>query len=44
MGWIFSECYKLKEIKGINNFNTYNVTNMSGMFKDCTELKYYRFN
>ena len=22
MSWMFSECYKLKEIKGINNLNT----------------------
>ena len=25
MGWMFNKCYKLKEIKGINNFNTSKV-------------------
>ena len=26
---MFDRCYKLKQIKGINNFNTIHVTNMS---------------
>ena len=37
---MFDECYKLKEIKGINNFNTSKVTNMAGMFQSCYELEY----
>ena len=40
MGWMFNECQKLKEIKGINNFNTSEVTNMSAMFQECYELEY----
>ena len=38
MGFMFANCHKLKEIKGINKFNTNNVTNMSGMFQKCYEL------
>ena len=37
---MFSECYKLKEIKGINNFNTNQVTNMKAMFNKCNKLEY----
>jgi len=37
---MFDECYRLKQIKGINNFNTMNNTNMYGMFGDCRELEY----
>ena len=40
MGYMFSKCYKLKEIKGINNFNTYTVTNMKAMFQECNEIEY----
>ena len=40
MGWMFNQCHKLKEIKGINNFNTSNVINMSTMFQGCNELEY----
>ena len=40
MGCMFYNCFKLKEIKGINNFNTINVTNMRVMFYQCKELKY----
>ena len=39
MSLMFNKCYKLKEIKGIENFNTNNVTDMSGMFKECKELE-----
>ena len=38
MNHMFSECYKLKEIKGINNFITSQVTNMNEMFKECNKL------
>ena len=38
MMWMFTFCYKLKEIKGINKFNTSNVTNMKAMFNECNEL------
>ena len=37
---LFWECYKLKEIKGINNFKTFKVTNMKLMFNKCNELEY----
>ena len=40
MGWMFNECHKLKEIKGINKFNTNKVTNMKAMFQECNELEY----
>ena len=40
MGWMFTRCYKLKKIKGINNFNTSNVTKMKWMFQGCKELEY----
>ncbi len=37
---MFSKCYKLREIKGINKFNTSGVINMRAMFQSCYELKY----
>ena len=40
MSKMFNKCYKLKEIKGINNFNTNKVTNMNSMLQLCNELKY----
>ena len=40
MGFMFNECKKLKEIKGINKFNTSNVINMGRMFQLCNELEY----
>ena len=40
MELMFNECYKLKEIKGINKFNTRKVTDMSAMFQECNELEY----
>ena len=40
MEYMFYECKKLKEIKGINKFNTNNVINMRGMFQFCNELEY----
>ena len=40
MGWMFNECHKLKEIKGINKFNTPNATSMSAMFQECYELEF----
>ena len=40
MSFIFSECIKLKEIKGINNFVTKKVINMCSMFRFCYELDY----
>ena len=39
MSYMFGECDKLKEIKGINNFNTSNVIDMSYMFSVCKKLK-----
>jgi len=40
MCWMFCGCYKLKEIKGVNNFNTILVNNMNSMFQYCQELEY----
>ena len=40
MSYMFNNCKKLKEIKGINNFNTNNVTKMNSMFQACNELSY----
>ena len=31
MSYMFSNCHKLKEIKGINNFNKSNVTKVNTM-------------
>ena len=33
---MFSGCSSLKELN-LNNFNTNNVTNMSSMFKGCSD-------
>ena len=35
---MFNECFKLKEIRGINNFNTSNVTDMNSLFQFCSEV------
>ena len=40
MGWMFNNCFKLNEIKGIINFNTINVKNMRCMFQGCKEIKF----
>ena len=40
MSYKFSDCKKLKEIKGINKFNTNKVTNMIAMFQNCKEFEY----
>ena len=37
---MFTNCYKLKEIKGINKFITNKVTNMCEIFSECNELEY----
>ena len=39
MSFMFNECKKLKEIKGINNFITNKVTKMDAMFQECYELE-----
>ena len=38
MGYLFEECYNLKEITGLNNFITKNVRSMVGMFQGCSNL------
>ena len=38
MGYMFSECYSLKELN-LSNFNTNNVTDMGYMFSKCSSLK-----
>ena len=40
MSFMFIDCHKLKQIKGLNNFNTINVSKMNGMFGNCKELLY----
>ena len=40
MRLMFNECYKLKEIKGIDKYITSKVTNMRAMFQECNELQY----
>ena len=40
MKWMFLQCSKLKEIKGINKLITNQVINMAGMFQACKELEY----
>ena len=40
MELMFSNCYKLKEIKGINQFSTKNVIKMNSMFQYFNELEY----
>ena len=40
MSFMFNQCHKLKEIKGINKFNTNKVTDMNSMFGECYELEY----
>ena len=37
---MFSKCYELKKIKGINKFNTSEVIKMNSMFEECNELEY----
>jgi len=32
MGYMFTNCHKIKEIKGIENLNTIKVKNMKAMF------------
>jgi len=39
MKFMFSSCYKLKEINGINNLTTKNVNNMNGLFAECNVLE-----
>ena len=36
---MFNKCYKLREIKGLNNLNTNKVTNMSALFQCCKEIE-----
>ena len=40
MDCMFSQCNKLKEIKGINKLKVNKVTSMKGMFQLCNELEY----
>ena len=40
MSFMFYRCYKLKELKGINEIKTNKVINMSGMFQQSNELEY----
>jgi len=37
---MFTNCHKLKQIKGIIKFNIVNVTNMNKMLEECNELEY----
>ena len=38
MSWMFFNCNKLKEIKGIDKFNTNKVTDMNSMFGKCYDV------
>ena len=40
MEFLFNNCHKLKQIKGLNNFNTSNLTKMTATFQECNELEY----
>ena len=40
MKCMFNECYKLKEIKGIEIFNTYKLMDIEGIFQSCINLEY----
>ena len=44
MSGMFLNCYKLRQIIGINNFNTANDTTMLSMFQLCKELEYIYLN
>ena len=39
MSFLFNQCEKLKEIKGINKFNTDKLKNVQYMFYSCNELE-----
>ena len=39
MDYMFSECYKLKNIVELNKLNTKKVTDMTAMFQLCYELR-----
>ena len=41
---LFSGCYSLNRIDGIEYLNTEDVTNMGGMFYDCSSLKEINLN
>jgi len=40
MHTMFSGCYKLKEIKGLQTIDTSKVTNMYAMFNNCRQLEF----
>ena len=40
MKYMFNECYKLKEIKGIYNFHISNLTSLYKIFDECNDLEY----
>ena len=37
---MFCQCYKLKQINGLNNFNLIKATEMNELLKECKELEY----
>ena len=37
---MFTNCFNLKEIKGINNFKINKVMNLRDIFEGCYELEY----
>ena len=39
MKFMFNECYKLKEIKGVNKFITEKVIDMTAMFQWCFQME-----
>ena len=38
ISWMFNRCYKLKEIKGINNLKNIKNSVEKGLFNDCYNL------
>ena len=38
IGYMFNECHKLKEIKGISNFDLTNIRNKNKIFDGCNFL------
>jgi len=40
VGWMFNNCSKLKEIKGINKINIERVYKLTSKFQNCNEIEY----
>ena len=40
MDYMFKQCNKLKELKGLDKFNTDKLESMAEIFNSCNELEY----